>query len=96
MLNDRRSASPDVQLVPRRQPDLDCCKPDYAEAQPVGRICQTHSGGWLWSMTSVMYDDTVGLPMKDYATSFAEAKADLPAEDEVPARRSAVEGDGAR
>lgn len=75
---------PRIELVPRRQEDLQGGNPDYhidAGALRVGRIYRTHfhsaSEGWRYGVNGVMVDFTVGVPLQGYAASFEDAKSKL-------------------
>lgn len=72
-----RESVPDIQLVPRRQPNLQGDYPDYhvyAGEQLVGRIYQSHNKGWNWAINSVSFDDTVGWTMHGHTPDMAQAK----------------------
>jgi hypothetical protein len=67
-----------VELVARRQPDLDQGHPDYsiyAGAQLVGHIYQQARSPehWRWAINTVMIDNTAGAGMAGYAPSMEEA-----------------------
>lgn len=69
-----------VQLIPRRQPDLQQGFRDYhiyAGEQRVGRIYQTHKTGWWWGINSVMLDMTVGVVLQGYVGTQQEAQKNL-------------------
>jgi hypothetical protein len=73
-----------IELVARRQPDLQSGHPDYfvyAGEQCVGRIYQTHlsstSENWFWGVNGLTVDSTIGAVMQGHATSFDDAKAKL-------------------
>lgn len=69
-----------VELVARRQPDLDQGYPDYqvyAGAQIVGRIYQSSPTQWCWAINSVMIDSTAGGGMSGYAANMEEAQRRL-------------------
>ena len=67
---------PRVELIARRQADLHG-RPDYsiyAGAQLVGRIYQQPDGRWIWAISSIMSDATVGERLSGYADPLDEAK----------------------
>lgn len=66
-----------VELVARRQPDLDQGYADYhvyAGSQIVGRIYQATPAQWCWALNSLMIDSTAGAGMSGYAASMEEAR----------------------
>ena len=69
--------APEIDLVPRRQPDLGGSRPDYrvyGGEQLVGRIYKSSPGVWFWGLNAIMYDSTVDWPMKGHVPSLDDAR----------------------
>jgi hypothetical protein len=73
-----------IELVAKRQDDLEGDRPDYsvyAGEQLVGRVyCQVKRSDveeWFWSVNALTVDRTIGIAMHGYAADLDDAKDKL-------------------
>jgi hypothetical protein len=72
--------APEIDLVPRRQPDLGEGRLDYhvyAGEQLVGRFYESSPGVCFRGLNPVMYDSTVDWPMKGHVASIEDAQPSM-------------------